>query len=195
MKIIIKHPAPVQLWRVLHNPAVPMDGRPDVVITSEYSAVPMTEAIQRLSYDLFCWGVGSAVPDADKPRKWRMVYGGQVAFTNFAGFEDATPRRDYINKLDLTAELPVLQKALTIAGAKVSGHVVGDYLELDTLSPANVPSLAWLIDHPQYYFEAKTVNQYGQARFPQGNGAPVYVPWFCQVGKVARLPLSGVIIN
>lgn len=191
MKIIIKY-SPVKYWTVLHNPAVPMDGRPDVVITSEFSAVPMTEAIQRLSFDLFSWGVGNAVPDADKPRKWRMVYNSDIAFTNFAGFDGTSPRRDYINKLDLSAELPILQKALTIAGAKVTGKVVNGYLELDTLSPANVPSLAWLLEHPQYYFEAMTVNAKGQARFPQGNGAPVLIPFFCQVGKVARLPLNMV---
>ena len=192
MKTIIQYPAPVKQYRVLHNPAVPMDGRPDVVITSEFSAVPMTETIQRLTYDLYCWGVGNAVLDADKPRKWRMLYNTDIAFTNFAGFDGTPPRCDYINRLDLSAELPVLQKGLTIAGATVRGKEVNGYLEFETLSPANVPTLEWLIVRPWLYFEAKTVNALGQSRFPQGNGAPVYVPWFCQVGKVARLPLDRV---
>lgn len=193
-------PPSIQYWTVLHNPAVPMDGRPDVVVTADdekhnnVSAVKMTEQIQRLSYDLFSWGLGDAVPDVLKPLRWRALYQQDKAFTNGAGYDKTPPRCDYINKLDLSAELPILQKGITIAGSKVTGRIVGNNLEMDTLSPANIPSLAWLIAHPWLYFEAKTVNEKGQARFALGNGAPVYVPWFCQAGKVARLPLSMVTV-
>ena len=193
IKLTSNTPAPVQYWRILHNPAVPSDGRPDVVVTSEYSSVPMTEAIQRLCFDLFSWGVGDALSDADKRRKWRVLYGEFTAFTNTAGFDGDSPRWDYINGQDAGAALPILQKGITIAGSRVKGKVIDGYLEMETLSPSSVPSLAWLIQNPHLYFEAFTVNAQGQARFPQGNGMPVYVPWFVQAGKVARLPLGSVV--
>jgi len=196
MKITIKIDSP-DLFRILHNPEVPVDPpRPDVVTTADdegnYSAVPMTEAIQRLSYDLFCYGAGNAVPDSEKPRRWRMVYSQNLAFTNTAGFESTPPRRDYINRLDLSAELAILQKGITIAGHIAIGKIVNGFVEFETLSPSNVPTLDWLLERPWLYFEAKNVNAKNQSRFPQAGGNPVYVPWFVQDGKVARLPLDRV---
>jgi hypothetical protein len=199
MKIQIKLDSAFQYWRILHNPEVPLDPpRPDVVVTADdeknnnISAVPMTEAIQRLSYDLFCHGVGENVLLYDRPKKWRMLYSENLAFTNTAGFEGKSPRWDYINNIDRGAALPILQKAITIAGHIARGREVNGFVEFETLSPANVPTLDWLLANPHLYFEAKNVNKYGQSRFPQGNGAPVLVPWFIQDGKVARLPLDRV---
>jgi hypothetical protein len=186
-------------WRILHNPEVPVDPpRPDVVVCADdeknnnVSFVPMTEAIQRLSYDLFCHGVGENVLLFDRPKKWRMLYSENLAFTNTAGYDGKSPRRDYINRLDMTAELPILQKAITIAGHIARGREVNGFVEFETLSPANVPTLDWLLANPHLYFEAMNVNKFGQSRFPQGNTAPVLVPWFCADGKIARLPLSAV---
>jgi hypothetical protein len=184
-------------YRILHNPEVPVDPpRPDVVYTADYkdniSFVPMTEAIQWLCFDLFSWGVGSALSETEKKKKYPVLYGQNTAFTNTAGFGGDPPRRDYINDLDAGAELPILQKGILCAGAIVTGRADGSYFYPAALSPSNVPTLQWLIDHPEFYFEAVNVNSKGQSRFPQGNGAPVYVPYFVRDGVTPRLPLAMV---
>jgi hypothetical protein len=198
MKITIKLDSPVS-YRILHNPAVPVDPpRPDVVETAyttkdnNYSAVPMTEAIQWLTFDLFRHGTGGILGLDDCKRRWRMLYSQNLWGTNTAGFESYPPRRDYISKLDMTAELPILQKGITFAGHVGRGKVVNGFVEFETLSPSNAPTLDWLLARPWLYFEAKNVNALGQSRFPQAGGNPVLIPWFCQDGKVARLPLDRV---
>lgn len=90
-------------------------------------AVPLTAAIQYMSYDLmvhFC----SAVT---RPR-WRILHGHAIAMTNKGagyGYPDATfPLRDYVNKLDLLSvddegrpALPKYDKTRTYQGSFITG--------------------------------------------------------------------------
>ena len=121
-----------QWWRGLHwiteggRPAEGA-GAPAVVPPYYTRALDMTADIQWFSYDLmrmFC----SAVD----PGRWRTLHSHWIAMTNKPqnGFDGGTPLRDYINRIDLTADaFPRYDKMQrTYQGSVISGKKVGDLI-------------------------------------------------------------------
>lgn len=168
-------------WRV---------GFPEVYWLHDTHRVPFTETWQRLSFAL-CEGIN--------PKKWRVVYDDHRAFMNNTGFwTDGSPyayvpRRDYINGIDLSGEMPAWDKIRVCGGATVSGKVRGDFLEVETLNYFNPPSLEWLKQRPWLYFRAvssgaNALNQPLISDFPQNDYRPVWIP-LVSIYPV-RFPLS-----
>jgi len=180
-------------WRIFHDAEMPMAWRlerygealrnrlPEVYVLSE-TVVYMTEPIQHLTKD-----INPAMTSA----KWRSLYAWNRAFSNGSGFNGEVPCADLVNYLDVNAELPAFDKVRICGGAFVTGHISGNYLIVDTLNPANIPTPAELLAQPQYFFHAvSTNNDTGISKFPQGDGLPVYVPLFAKAE--ARIPLNQV---
>jgi len=184
----VKHDAEMPLaWRVEKYGTGLRNGMPEVYILSE-SSVELDEAKQRL--------IKSMNPRMTNA-KHRVLLDYMRAFTNKTGFggEEADPplppRWDYVNNLDAGAELPAFDKIRICGGAFVTGQVDGNELVIDTLNPSTVPTAAWLLEHPQYYFHAVNTNAGGISKFPQGDGEPVLIPLFSRFE--ARLPLEQVV--
>jgi len=99
-------------------------GAPAIIPAFTDGSVIMTEPIQRLSYELmkrFC-------PTMDGGR-WATMHGSFLAMCNRTGFGDPNnPRRDYINGLDLTAELPRYDKCRTFQGSFITGRLEGNLI-------------------------------------------------------------------
>jgi len=89
------------------------------------------------------------------------------------------------------AIVPGYDKVRVCGGAFVTGHVDGNDLVIETLDPSNVPTVEWLLEHPQYYFHAVNTNVGGVSKFPQGDGEAVLIPLFSRFE--VRLPLEQVV--
>jgi len=86
------------------------------------------------------------------------------------------------------APLPEWDKIRVCANAVISGREEGDWLIVDTINPANIPTWTELQWTPWLYFEAvSTTASGGTTPFPQGGGAPVYIPLVAQTE--VRFPL------
>ena len=105
-------------WRVLHKieggwPNTPPN-MPEVMPPLNYSQVPMTEEIQRMSFALM-----QRINNQVTGPIWRKCHSDGRAMTNFVGYPDATggtPKADYINNKDLKAPLPAYDKAQRVFG-------------------------------------------------------------------------------
>jgi hypothetical protein len=173
-------------WRFLHmkeggypNPA----GMPIVRPSLNAPPVDMTEAVQLLSFKM----------NAHNPLftgdKWRSVHNERIAFTNEDGFDGENPRRDYVNRRDLSAvtdagtpALPKLKKAIVCGGNFIRGDVVGNTLVctpgihgIDANKP--LPSVEEILAK-HWYFIATTGGPDRIFNFPQGEGMPVRMPYF-----------------
>lgn len=124
-------------WRCLHKTEGGRDIPQTVNLPNPPAVVPpynptiklkMTEAIQRLSYDLmrhFCPGL--------TPSRWRTMHSDGLAMCNGFGYDakkDPVPRRDYINKRDLNvADWPYYDKMQrTFQGSFLRGTLRDDLI-------------------------------------------------------------------
>lgn len=110
-----------QLYRVKHDVERGKFWRshtPEVyVLSGKGEAIPLNKDWQLFSYDMNQPGM--------LPKKWRVMYGWNTAFTNHgAGYDHpgSKPKQDWVNKRDLNAkELPRFDKARICGGAVVTG--------------------------------------------------------------------------
>ena len=162
------------LWR---------EALPEVYFCQPLHAVDMTQEVQKLCYGLFRFGAPSMSEETAK-KKYRIVYADDIAFANFSGFPHAgtTPRRDYINNVDLEAQYPRLDKPRFCGGALIRGTVVGDSLLVNTIDSQNLPTLEEVI-RDRLYFTAVSVEKNFASDFAQGLGEPVYIP------LISKLPV------
>lgn len=170
-------------WRCLHTieggrwvpPGMPEERTPD-------NAIPcvMTEAIQRMSYDLMRYANSTITP-----KNWTRVHDYDRCFNNGQGFRDETDlRANYIIGEDLSYELPKYDKAQRICGGTfIRGVVVGDKLQctagvhgIDANQP--MPKPETIIKNHWFTYAVSVNNDYTVIdHFPQGNGGVVLVPF------------------
>lgn len=177
-------------YRCLHVPegGYPSDnGNPEVRPSKTVLPVPMTQPVQKLSYDINennpFFGGGS----------WRAVYTYKRAFTNGNGFDEPNdPRVDYINGLDIGAPVPKLMDGIICGGMFIRGEVVGSDLvctpgvhAIDANKP--LPTVEEVMAR-NWYFTAVTQNDGHIYHFPQGHGLPVLIPYILR--QPARYPLA-----
>lgn len=133
--------------------------------------VKLTEAWQKLIFEM-------NQPYMSK-KQYRQNLGYNVAWANDTGFnESGDPRRDYINKLDLTAKYPFLDKCRICGGAKIRGVEQDGILTIEVLDGAKPPP-KWsdLKLKPWLYFRAWIVRTDGSViDFPYCAGKPVIMP-------------------
>jgi hypothetical protein len=147
-------------------------------------AVKMTEAIQRMSYDLM-----RHFNDSITPNKWTAVHGDTTAFNNGTGCDIY---RNYITGERMGAELPRYEKAgRHCAGAFIRGVVEGSELvcypgvhAID--ANKTLPPLQTIIDNV-WYFTAVTSSATQANHFPQCGGLPVMIPFILR--DPTRFPL------
>jgi hypothetical protein len=183
MKITLTSQSPgPPLWRVLHDLEMGPIWRSNLpeVFPINGNRTPFGKDWQLLSY---------AMNPGMTGQKWRSLYQFNRAFNNGTGFNGPDPKADYVNSMDLGAELPAWDKTRFCGGAVVTGREDGPNLIVDILDGKGpAPELAWLSARPWYYFHAVNVTSGGITRFPQNDGEPVLVPL---VGSgVATYPLS-----
>lgn len=163
---------------------------PEVYWLHDTHRVPFTETWQRLSFAL-CEGI--------EPKKWRIVYDDHRAFMNNTGFWTEgspyayVPRRDYINGIDLSGELPAWDKIRVCGGATISGREEGDYLVVETLDYTAPPTIEYLRARPWLFFRALICDEDTNGKpivydFPQNGGRPVWIPLIAITP--VRFPLS-----
>lgn len=183
-------PPPVQwpdnLWRIVHDIERGDLWRakvPEVYLFNPVHLVPLTKGWQEMWFDLFSWGAPNLGTGDYLLKHWESLLGCHRAFTNNKGFGCRRPPprgphgpfANYIRREDLNASLPALDKCRVTGGATVAGEQVGDVVVVEALSEP--VSLAWLIEHPWFFYPATTVNEFGMpSHFPQGDGSPSYVP-------------------
>lgn len=175
-----------QLYRVKHDAELGPLWRsnvPEVFPLMPEDATPFTKEWQLLSFALNPGMTGD---------HWRAVYGDTTAFCNGTGFNGAIPRADFVNNRDLTAPLPRLDKPRACGGAILTGVEDGTDLIVKTLDGNSPPPpLAEILLRPWLYFAATTVKSDGSiGRFPQGNGATVWVPLVASTQ--VTIPLSNL---
>jgi hypothetical protein len=165
------------------------EGMPCVRPAYNARAVTFTKELQLMSYAL-----NFANPNLTK-NKWRVVYGDGTAFCNGSGFgaRDGDVYADWVNLLNLTAELPALQKGIICGGAFLRGVIEGDYLVCTPGVHAidgtgAVPSVEEVLAK-QWCFTATTGGWERVSHFPQGGGLPVLIPFVLR--EVTRYPLRG----
>ena len=194
-------------WRVKHkieggNPDTP-PGMPEVTAPINPVAVPMTRAIQLMSFDLMRLANSAITEDL-----WTIVHHGDKAFTNNQGFgmvkPDGTPnpRVNYVTKKDIGEPLPKYEKCGRICGGSfIRGVADGGYLycnSYDPEHPENVHGInpdgpmpdAETIIRNHWFVYAVSINSNGSqiTHFPQGRGGPVLIPFIFR-GTI-RFPLS-----
>lgn len=187
-------------YRVLHkieggNQATP-PGMPEVTPPINSISLPMTEAIQKLSYALM-----RHFNTAITASLWTKVHRYDKAFTNGNGFEKTgDPRINYIANQNLTSPLPKYDKAQRLCGGQfVRGNVVGDYLECvagvhgidgSTVAMDNYNQIVVNAVENNWYLFAVSVNSdFTQiSDFPQGLGGVVAIPFI--FNGVIKFPLS-----
>jgi hypothetical protein len=192
----VKHDAEMPMaWREKYGPNL-RNGLPEVYVLSE-TVVYMNEEIQWLCFNLFYSQAKAVMTLSMAQGKFRVLYDYMRAFSNKTGYggEEADPplppRWDYISDLNRGAELPAFDKVRVCGGAFLTGRQEGKYFIADTLSPAAVPSLEWLLAHPQFYFHAVNTTAKGISKFPQAGGMPVLIPLFSRFE--ARIPMEQVV--
>lgn len=188
-----------QYWRVNHDQTYWRPNLPEVFPFEPNHHSFLTRGYQLLS---------KALNPTMTNQKWRSLYADDTAFTNNQGFnKSGDPRADFINNLNTTNPLPK-QEALTCGGAillerKVENGFLYPYYIDATRTP---PTLGYIIENPHLYFDALAVDQNSSGgivlrRFPQGDGARVYVLFIASreiripLNKVTKLPLNTVFPN
>ena len=159
-------------------PDNPPNGDPEVRPSDQQDGIEFGYALQKLSWDLMQWGNSTITS-----KQWRAVYKYNVAFTNEQGFDKPDdPRTDFVNGLNIGAELPKLMKVTICGGSLYQGDVVGDRLYMypgtHGIDAANPPDLQTVINKG-WYFSAVTWHDVGSGvinHFPQGNGGQVLIP-------------------
>lgn len=170
-------------WRCLHmaeggypNPL----NMPEVRPSANARPILFTRDMQLLSFEL-----ANRVNPLIGGKQWAGVYGNWTAFTNGNGFgNDADPRADYVNGVNLSSPLPKLMKAIICGGMFLTGIVDGGNLVcvpgvhgIDANGP--MPSVDEVLRR-HWYFHAVTLHKTPESlgHFPQGLGGPVLVPYF-----------------
>ena len=159
-------------YRVIHDweyQGIWRSGVPEVFHFDQVGSVWLTREWQELIYALNPGMTGKG---------FRSLLGNKTAFCNGTGFDGGVPRADFINMRDLKAKLPRLDKARLCGGAIINGTLAITIATIRALN-GNVkpPSLQYVLDHPEFYFECVTVRADGSnGRFPQNSGRPVYMP-------------------
>lgn len=170
-------------WRCLHTieggrwvpPGMPEERTPDNALS-----LPMTEAIQRMSFRLMTYANPTVTPT-----DWTRVHDYDRCFNNGQGFRDQSdPRANYITGEDLDKELPKYDKAMRVCGGTfITGTAVSDKLicragvdGIDANSP--MPDAATIIRKHWFTYAVSVSNDYKKiVHFPQGNGGAVLVPF------------------
>jgi len=199
----VKYPP---LWKVKHDierGELWRKGVPEVFPLNPDHRTYMREDIQILMWELFRAGAPRQPLDRAK-KMWRQLYDYRRAFSNKAvGFDGSgEPLADFINKWNLEAGLPAFDKPRTCGGASVTGTVIGDYLEVETINADEpMPPTSEILKQPWLYFYGTTVRADGSiGEFPQGSYAemgifdPVFVPFISRHSKgKLRIPLADLI--
>ena len=137
--------------------------------------VLMTKEVQEMCFALLRFGAPSMTLARAKNR-FRAIYDFDRAFTNRSGFNnpDRAPYADFINNRDTNGHLPAFDKVRFCGGALTQGIVVGDRLNVETLTGA-VP-IGYLQARPWLYFTAMNSGP-NPTDFDQGDGEPVFIPF------------------
>lgn len=178
-------PTPIRFkgWRCLHTieggrwvpPGMPEERTPINAL-----ALPMTEAIQRMSYALM-----KRANSTITPTQWTRVHDYDRCFNNGQGFRDPNDlRANYITGEDLKSPLPKYDKAMRLCGGTfVTGRANGGVLEcaagVDGINAdSTLPNVDEIIRRNWYVVAVSVNNDYTNiSHFPQGNGGPVLVPF------------------
>ena len=175
-------PATYDGWRCLHTIEggrwVP-EGMPEVRPPDNAGVVNMTEAVQRMSYELM-----RRVNPTITPKNWTRVHDYDRAFNNGSGFRDANDlRANYITGEDLASPLPQYDKAGRICGGTfIKGDVSGSKLVLRAgvhgiNADAPMPDVDTIIKNNWFTHAVSVNSDYTViSHFPQGNGGAVLVP-------------------
>ena len=177
-------PATFNGWRVKYtaekgnvNPVGMPAVTPSQWMGTKYgTSVSMTKEIQELSFALM-----TRFNPTITRGQWRNVHKGDVAITNYQGFDMAgDPRADFVNGRDLNAELPKLMDGIVFAGSFVRGQVRDGHLwiapgigAIDASKP--LPSIDTIITNNWYLF--CTNNTPNPSHFAQGNGGVCVIPF------------------
>ena len=178
-------------WRGLHleegGRGAPA-GMPAILPPNAARALEMTDAIQRMSYDL----ARHFAPSIDG-NKWRAMHSYKVAMNNGAqnGF-GTSPHRDIINNEDLSAPLPRYDKMQrSFAGTFIRGDAAGGVLYctpgihgIDATKP--MPCIAEIVEKNWYVIACTSGIKIWN--FPHGNGKPVVYPFIFD--RVISFPLE-----
>jgi hypothetical protein len=183
-------------YRVLHlseGGRITPSGMPCVNPSINVPSIEFDGHMQYTSY----WLASEYNPNVTKD-KWREVYKDKIAFTNNQGFEmSGDPRADFVNGVNLTSDLPKLMKAIICSGNFVTGRISGNELvmspgfdAIDGNKP--MPPVSEIMAR-HWYFHATTARWSAEkiwkvSNFPQGQGAPVLIPYILK--EEARYPLS-----
>lgn len=157
---------------------------PEVYWLNE-TMVKLTAAWQQLIYDM------------NQPYMTAKAFRGNlrynVAWANDTGFDEpGDPRRDYINKLNLEAKYPFLDKCRICGGATIRGTEANGMLTVEVLDGSQPPP-KWsdLKLKPWLYFRAYIVNTDGSVfDFPYCGGQPLYMPLVGIPPVVVKLNLN-----
>lgn len=147
--------------------------------------VKLTAAWQQLIYDM------NQPFMTTKAFRQNLAY--NVAWANDTGFNEVgDPRRDYINKLNLEAKYPFLDKCRICGGATIRGTESNGILTVEVLDGSKPPpSWEWLKVRPWLYFRAWIVNVDGSVfDFPYCGGQPLYMPLVGIPSVVVQLNLN-----
>jgi hypothetical protein len=144
---------------------------PEVFHFDQNAATKLTKAWQELIMKMNPGMTG---------RGFRSLLRYDRAFTNFTGFDypKHSPRADFINEIDVDAQLPYFDKCRICGGAVVRGVLNGNTLTVETLDGSKPPpTVAYVMSKPWLYFKAITVKEDGSnSNFPQNGGKPIYIP-------------------
>jgi hypothetical protein len=173
-------------YRVLHDVETPRGiwraGDPEVFVLNGERTY-FNQAWQELAYALN--------PGMTKAH-FASLYAYNRAFTNGNGFgDDADPRADYINRVNLSSPLPAFDKTRVCGGATLRGIEDPPNLIVNILDgDAAPPTLAELLSQPWLFFHAVNTTLNGITRFPQNDTRPCLVPLFGS--GVASIPLAAL---
>ena len=192
IKIQTNNPTRYIGFRGLH---VPEGGRwidtgdPAILNPVDTIALPITESIQRMSYNL----MRHFNPSIDG-QTWRALHGHYIAMTNRPqnGYDGGVLHSDYINNRDLRELPPRYDKMQrSFQGSFIRGNVVNGELVcrpgihgID--STKHLPSINDIVSN-NWYIRAVTAGN-RIYNFPQGNGLPVVYPFIFD--RPIRFPLQ-----
>ena len=169
-------------WRVLHKveggyQKTP-EGMPEVLPPDNPIAIPMTAAIQRMSFELMRY-FNPIITAA----KWTKVHEHDIAFTNYNGFGNSgDPRANHITGENLDKGLPKYDKAQRVCGGSfIHGDAIGGSLVCRAgvhgiSADGPMPELETIVKN-NWYIHAVTQANGRISHFPQGwDGADYYGP-------------------
>jgi len=175
----------MQLWRLYHDIERGPLWRWRVPEVFPIGSVPVT--LDR-AWQLFTKALN---PDMT-PTKWRALFRYNTAFSNFGNgydYPDGTPKPDYINNVDLNATGKLrLDKVRVCGGALVTGTVSGTNLIVDVLDGNAAPPAVEDVAIWHKFVALNVVNETTLSRFPQGDGADVWIPLVSR--ETVKIPLA-----